>query len=235
MGIQAIFNLNTVGAFIFTVLVIGLFFHPPAFAAWENFLRRRSLTQIRCAVLGLLIVAGCMVWPDYFASRVWLPFWFIIRTFQWTNFFIHEAGHVYFGLLGVETVHVLGGTLFQLLVPLLTAFFLAMRGYTVLAVLGCYWFGTQFPEIAAYVADAPLMKLKAADGGRHDWNVLLTKFDLLSASEAISQVFSIAGCVILVTATLALLKKGSGVLVGNCAQFPTKTPDPFLIIDKRHM
>ena len=74
-------------------------------------------------------------------------------------------------------------------------------------MLSCFWFGTQFPGIAAYIADAPLMKLKAADGGKHDWNVLLTTFDILSWSESIALIFwyagvAILGCVAIVFLTL---------------------------------
>ena len=51
---------------------------------------------------------------------VWLVFGYRYHFIDGVNLLFHEAGHVFFGILG-QTMHFLGGTLGQLVFPVVTA------------------------------------------------------------------------------------------------------------------
>src|SRR5688572_9541122 len=97
------------------------------------------------------------------------------------NLAIHEAGHVFFQPLGDPLV-VLGGSLFQVLVPLaFVAYFLVRRDtFAASVVLG--WVATSLCNVALYVGDARAQELPLLGGENaiHDWWYLLLEWDALS-------------------------------------------------------
>lgn len=92
----------------------------------------------------------------------------------------HEAGHVLFRLFG-EFVAVLGGTLMQLLMPMIMAVALLMRNRDPFAAaLGVWFFGVSALDVAPYVYDALHPQLILLGGhtgeeGGHDWIYLLSE------------------------------------------------------------
>lgn len=79
---------------------------------------------------------------------------------------------------------VLGGSLFQCLVPLFsTLMFLKQRDYFAITV--CFaWLSTNFFDVAIYAADARLLQLPLVSPFKgeetiHDWNFILDKLDIL--------------------------------------------------------
>ena len=69
------------------------------------------------------------------------------------NLPFHEAGHFVFQPFG-RFLHVLGGTLGQLLVPLLVAGALLREGDPFGAAAGLWWLGESFMDCAPYIHDA---------------------------------------------------------------------------------
>jgi hypothetical protein len=95
------------------------------------------------------------------------------------NLPFHEAGHLFFAPLG-QTMHFLGGTLGQLLVPAgLAVYFLLWRREPFAAAACAWWFGENLVNIAVYMADARDLALPLVGGGDHDWNNLFYTFGLL--------------------------------------------------------
>ncbi len=95
------------------------------------------------------------------------------------NLAFHEAGHVFATPFG-STVHYLGGTIGQLLVPsLLIPYFLLRRLNPPAAAFCLWWLGENLVNVAVYMADARDLALPLVGGGDHDWNELLYRFDLL--------------------------------------------------------
>lgn len=92
----------------------------------------------------------------------------------------HEAGHVIFSPFG-RTSMILGGSLFQVLVPLVIvfAFLIANRdGFG--AAISLWWCGQSLMDVAPYIADARALRLPLLGGGTgadspgmHDWANLL--------------------------------------------------------------
>jgi hypothetical protein len=99
---------------------------------------------------------------------------------DYVNLAFHEAGHVVFNFAG-STVHYLGGTLLQLIVPIaLSVRFLLFRDEPFSAAVCVWWVGQNLIGIAIYMADARDLALPLVGGGVHDWNELFFRFDLLT-------------------------------------------------------
>lgn len=101
------------------------------------------------------------------------------------NLVFHEAGHVLFLPFG-RFVTVLGGSLCQVLVPLLCAVaFLRQNGDRFGCAICSWWAGQSLVDLSPYVADARALQLPLL-GGRtgaevegHDWEYLLSATGLL--------------------------------------------------------
>lgn len=97
---------------------------------------------------------------------------------------IHEGGHLLFRFFG-EFFSVAGGTILQLLVPiLLAAYFLFQRQAQGVAFC-LFFFFEQFLPISTYMADAramdlPLVSVGGGDDVIHDWSFLFGKTGLLA-------------------------------------------------------
>ena len=98
------------------------------------------------------------------------------------NLAFHEAGHLFFTPFG-STVHYLGGTLGQLIVPGgLAVYFVLRQRQPLGAAFCCWWFGESLVNISVYMADARSLSLPLVGGGDHDWNELFFRFGLLGES-----------------------------------------------------
>jgi len=118
------------------------------------------------------------------------------------NLAIHETGHLLFTPFG-QTMHMLGGTIFQLLVPLVFAgHFLWKRRRFDAAICGL-WFAESLMYTAVYLGDAYLMQLPLVGGGTHDWNWLLSKVGLVHSCGTIAMVLHVIACTLLAASFLA--------------------------------
>lgn len=99
------------------------------------------------------------------------------------NLGIHEFGHLIFLFFG-QFLHVFGGTLFQLFVPVFAvwSFYKQKDFFAISFALG--WLSTNLFDVARYIADARALSLPLVtpfgDTAIHDWNYLLEKTGLLS-------------------------------------------------------
>ena len=86
------------------------------------------------------------------------------------NLPFHEAGHFVFRPFG-SFLHVLGGTLGQLLVPLLVSGALLREGDPFGAAAGLWWLGESFMDCAPYIHDARdrVLMLLSGETGQEDW------------------------------------------------------------------
>jgi hypothetical protein len=94
------------------------------------------------------------------------------------NLITHEAGHLFFGWFGY-TLGILGGTLAQLLVPLLLGAYFYRRRETSAVAFCAFWFCENFLYIGTYMADARTVSLPLVGSGDHDWEILFTQWGLL--------------------------------------------------------
>ncbi len=102
------------------------------------------------------------------------------------NLLMHEAGHLIFNL-GGETLGFLGGTLMQLLIPIICAGVLIREQRDWFGVLVCgWWWGENGVNVGRYMKDAQSQLLPLI-GGEHDWAHLFTKWDMLERAEALGK------------------------------------------------
>lgn len=123
----------------------------------------------------LIIVLGWWTLRGATAQEFWCFLDFVNLPF-------HESGHLLFSLFG-QTLHILGGTLGQLLVPaILCIYFLLSTGkrQPFASAVCLWWFGENFINIARYMADARDLALPLVGGGDHDWNELFYRWNLLT-------------------------------------------------------
>jgi hypothetical protein len=121
----------------------------------------------------LLPGTALVAWSLTLASRE-NPWSFL----DWINLAFHEAGHLFLLPFG-ETLHFLGGTIFQLLIPLGLSLHFLLKTSPFSASACFWWFGQNFLGIAYYMADARELKLPLVGGGENDWNHLFYDWGLL--------------------------------------------------------
>jgi len=107
------------------------------------------------------------------------------------NLVFHEAGHFCCRYLG-PSVELYGGTLGQLVFPLVLIGSFWRQGLPLSCAVGWIWLFENFFNIARYVADARAGALELVGGGEHDWNTILARWDVLAYDTTIAAV--IRGC-----------------------------------------
>jgi len=107
---------------------------------------------------------------------------------------IHETGHLVFGPFG-ELIGVLGGTLMQLIVPLVFGGYFLHRRDRHAATVALWWVAQNLWNISVYVGDARAQELPLVGGGEHDWTYLLDRLDLLPKDLAIGRAVHLLGVV----------------------------------------
>ncbi len=108
------------------------------------------------------------------------------------NLIIHEGGHFFFSWFG-ETIHILGGTLGELIVPLLCAAYFFFQRETTGFAFSIFWFFENFPYIGAYMADARTSVLPLVGSDESDWTILFTQRGLLAQDQKIGAIMRTLG------------------------------------------
>ncbi|MDX1334904.1 MAG: hypothetical protein R3312_03905 [Gammaproteobacteria bacterium] len=127
-----------------------------------------------------------------------------IPVIDHANLAFHEAGHLFFMPFG-KTASLYGGTLGQLLMPLIVAAVFWKQRNTVSFALALAWFFQNFFNIARYMADARARELPLVGGGDHDWVNIFFKWNSLSQDVVIAANTRMIGAAGLFLVTLWLL------------------------------
>ena len=115
---------------------------------------------------------------------------------DFVNLAFHEAGHVFLGFFG-RFISMLGGTIFQLLVPAVCLVHLMRRGANLGWQLCLFWLGQSLLNVSIYAGDAVKQVLPLVGGGEHDWNYLLTELGLLAHTEGVARLIFLAGSAVI--------------------------------------
>ncbi len=162
--------------------------------------------------LRLLLVAALLPYA------VWLAVSYEYHFPDHVNLAVHEAGHVLFTPFG-QTMHMLGGTLLQLLAPLAFVVHFLWKGRRFDAAVCGVWFAESLMYTAAYVGDAYLMQLPLVGGELHDWNWLLSRLGVVRSAPAIAGGVHALACVVLAGALVAAARVA-------VLERPRRQPDP---------
>ena len=148
-------------------------------------------TRIRVAALVLIAI--------YAIARLRNPeYWDPLDDL---NLAIHEAGHLVFSAFG-ETMTILGGSLFQVIVPAAFVAYFARTRQRYAAAVTMAWVAVNLLNVARYIGDARSQELPLLGGENsiHDWWYLLINWDLLPRDLTIARWVHFAGVVAFLTA-----------------------------------
>jgi hypothetical protein len=141
-------------------------------------------------IWGLRFMANGMGWEAIggsFMHNINLPF--------------HEFGHVLFRPFG-HFMTILGGSLFQVLLPLVLGWvFLVQHKNAFAASLMLWWCGQNFVDLSPYIADATYRGLPLVAGmgeESHDWGNLLTMLGWLRYDYRIAKASFLVGSCLMV-------------------------------------
>jgi hypothetical protein len=136
------------------------------------------------------------------------------------NLVFHEAGHVIFSL-GGEFIGIFGGSLMQVLIPVVCGVALLQRGDPFGVALCGLWTGQSMVNVAIYVGDARQLALPLLGGEHviHDWNYLLGRLGLLEWDRFLAGVITLLAVLTMLASaglgTLALLSHQRSGNVGD--------------------
>ena len=126
-------------------------------------------------------------------------------TYRWLDSLdlaIHETGHLVFAF-GGDFLMLLGGTLFQLLVPAVFVVALLRQGDRHGASVPLWWLGQNCWNISLYIKDARAQELPLVGGGEHDWALLLGELGWLDRDQAIGGGVFLAGVLLYIGAIVS--------------------------------
>lgn len=128
---------------------------------------------------------------------------------------IHEAGHLVFQPFGDHGMTV-GGSLFQLLVPLAFAAYFVTRRDRFAASIVMAWVAVNLLNVALYIGDARAQELPLLGGENavHDWWYLLTEWDALARDHEIARSVRMVGAlawVVAVAGAFAFAREGEPI------------------------
>ena len=177
---------------------LGAFLFPP-----KSGIGKAELAGYLCIWVGLAVWGYSFVSMDYRSAEI-MQSW--IHN---VDLIFHEAGHVIFRPFG-RTMMILGGSLFQVLVPLGLMFaFLFMNRDAFAASVCLWWVGQSLMDLAPYIADARALRLPLLGGGTgadspgmHDWANLLRPRGWLQHDQSIASAVDTIGSGLLLIALI---------------------------------
>ncbi len=167
---------------------------------------REDINKVGLAAY-LLVWLALLVWGIDFIRMDFRSAEIMQSWFHNVDLVFHEAGHVIFSPFG-RTLMILGGSLFQVLVPLglMGAFLISHRdGFAASVCL--WWAGQSLMDLAPYIADARALRLPLLGGGTgadspgmHDWANLLRPRGLLMHDQRIASATDLIGAGLMLVA-----------------------------------
>jgi hypothetical protein len=170
---------NLIGAYIFTLLLLGVAKERKQIIPLCEQLERLPLSArwaLGLLMLWMLVIQGDLIRPESIPFLLVLPHF----LFDGLNLWMHEAGHVYWQIFG-QFILQLGGTLNEVLFPALAIAWCRKRHFGRAEGIGCFWLAFNLLDISRYMADAQerLLPLLGADASAHDWGNMLTTLGIL--------------------------------------------------------
>lgn len=150
------------------------------------------------------------IFKRWLPSIIMLPvmIWLVMNrgTYTWidnADLVIHEAGHVFFSIFG-RFIYTLGGTLMQIILPSLIAWYFWKNNYSTGAQVGFLWLGQNLINISVYAADARAKSLPLLGGNKvyHDWEYILGTLNILQYDLVVGYLLFILAVIVFISTLL---------------------------------
>lgn len=158
-------------------------------------MRLRSMSMMR--LVGIAVSAAY-----FFHYLATYRDWHFIDN---VNLIFHEAGHtILLQLIFGEFLHVLGGSLFQILIPFICATYFLLRQQSFSGSLLLMWMGQSIINVSLYAGDSVVQALPLLGGDNvgHDWFYLLSRTGMLIHTDTIANVLFLIGATLIVVSTV---------------------------------
>ena len=161
----------------------------PVAQLWARAMEPASLPWKPVPLWALAVTSICFAFLMYLLKTDLLghhSFW--MRALHRVNLVFHEFGHPAFSFFG-RTMNILGGTLGQLMIPLIVTVAFWRQRDALGCAIGGFWFFENFLDVAVYMADAQVLLLPLIGGlgdEAHDWRNLFTIWGVLGKTEMIA-------------------------------------------------
>ncbi len=123
------------------------------------------------------------------------------------NLVVHEAGHAFFSWFGSQFLSVAGGTLFEVLVPVLVGVYFVRRRDPFAVTVTGFWTATALLSVAVYMGDAQSRALPLVTLGEgsalHDWHYLLGRMGIVEYDGPLSRLVRRGGLLLLFASVAA--------------------------------
>lgn len=148
---------------------------------WFNIFMNKYVRPIVCFLLAFYFIHYIFTYQD----------WHFIDS---VNLIFHEAGHVIFIWAG-EFMHVLGGSLTQVLIPLICGYYFMRLRDLPSSGICLAWAGQSLINVSIYAGDAVALKLPllGGDSSMHDWLWLLTETHLFAYTDTVAHIMYVTG------------------------------------------
>ena len=150
----------------------------------------------------IALIAGLAFWTWRFA-RTPLSADAMDSFLHLPNLVFHEAGHLIFSPLG-QFMSVLGGSLMQVLIPVVCAIAFIRQAQFFGAAICVWWAGQNLVDLAPYIADARALQMVLL-GGRtgaevegHDWEFILTRLRITHYDQTLGRISHALGIIIMI-------------------------------------
>ena len=152
---------------------------------WEQTTEQDWEPANKTAAWALAAVAAYVLWQHLCTEERW------VFLLDHANLAIHEAGHPLVSIFS-QHLSVYGGTLFQLLFPLLFVHHFWRQRQSLGFAASWLWFGENLLNVARYMKDARAQQLPLV-GGDHDWTEIFSRWNLLASDVRIGGLFGLLG------------------------------------------
>ncbi|NUN09081.1 MAG: hypothetical protein HUU54_07890 [Ignavibacteriaceae bacterium] len=161
---------------------------------FEGYQRVSRFDGFKRWIPSLILIPVCFFFLSYYPEYTYVDYF---------HYVVHVAGETIFGLLG-DTAALFGGTVTQLMIPVLLIIFFYVNYLRKWLQFALFLMGHTFLNIGAYASDAAAMKIElfGPPEVNHDWNKLLTQYDMMSYMGDISMFFFVMAVIAFLAAIL---------------------------------
>lgn len=136
-------------------------------------------------IVALSVLAAWIWWQHFLTADAWV---FLLDS---ANLALHEAGHPIVGLFS-SRLTVYGGTIFQLLFPILFAHHFWRERQTAGWAASLLWLAENLMNVGRYMKDARARELPLV-GGDHDWTEIFSRWGVLAHDVRIGNSMKLLG------------------------------------------